>query len=185
MTPIATTTITPTSTTTTPPAKIPALMSINTNLPPRFRRSSPCTSSITTPLSPIISLHPSSPRLYRNSNNRDSVGSTPTIPTKTKRSYHHLLILEHQHHNNKYNADNNNYDKIKNTYSATYTQERSTSPSSNRSGIQYHQLSRILFFSKPFQPNYFCLLKTTKCGILPNYRIANFSQNLPIFLVCP
>ena len=39
-------------------------------------------------------------------------GDAPTIPTTTKRSYHHLEILKHQHHNNEYNTDNNN---LKNT----------------------------------------------------------------------
>ena len=66
-------------------------------------------------------------------------------------SYHHLAILKHQHHNNKYNVDNNNNynNNVKNTVSATHTQERSiSSPHSNRSGIQYHQLSKILFFKQ-------------------------------------
>ena len=38
----------------------------------------------------------------------------PTIPTTTKRSFHYLAILKHQHHNKEYNVDNNNYnDNVK------------------------------------------------------------------------
>ena len=59
-------------------------MSINTNLPPRFHRSSPCTSSVTIPQSHITSPHPFSPRRYRNSNNLDSVGAPPLYQQKPK-----------------------------------------------------------------------------------------------------
>ena len=73
-------------------------------------------------------------------------GDVPTIPTTTKRSYHHSAILKHQYHSNEYNVDNNNYynGNVKNTVknTATHTQERSiSSPHCNRSGIQYQQLS--------------------------------------------
>ena len=73
----------------------------------------------------------------------------PPLYQTTKRRYYHLAILKHQHHSNEYNADNNNYKNVKNTVSATHTQERSISfPHSNSSGIQYHQLSKILFFKQ-------------------------------------
>ena len=77
-------------------------------------------------------------------------GDGPTIPTTTKTSYHHLLILKHQHHNSEYNVDTNNYNNnVKNTVSATHTRERSISSlHSNRSGIQYHQLSKNLLFKQ-------------------------------------
>ena len=43
-----------------------------------------------------------------------------TIPMKTRRNYHHLVILKHRHHN-EYNVDNNNYNNnIKNTVSAAH-----------------------------------------------------------------
>ena len=45
-----------------PPTRNPALMSINTNPPPRFRISSPHNSSITIPLSPSITPAPIFPR---------------------------------------------------------------------------------------------------------------------------
>ena len=64
--------IAPTATTNTSPTKIPALMSINTNLPPKFCMSHPHTSSITIPLSPSIPPCPSFPGRCRNSNNRDA-----------------------------------------------------------------------------------------------------------------
>ena len=100
---------------------------------------------------------------------------TPTIPTTTKRSYYHLTILKYHHHNNEYNVDNNNYNNnVKNTVSDTHTQERSFPPCSNRSGIQYHQLPKILFSSNPSQPNHSSLLRTTRCGILHSHRITAF-----------
>ena len=103
----------------------------------------------------------------------------PTIPTLTKRSYHHLATLKHHHHSNEYNVDNNDYNNnVKNTVSATNTQERSiSSPHSNGSSIQYHQLSKILFFCNPCQPNHSSLLRTARCGNLPNHRIIAFKQN--------
>ena len=93
---------------------------------------------------------------------------------------HHLAILKHHHCDYEYNVDNNNYNNnIKNTVSATHTQERSiSSPYSNSSGIQYYQLSKILFFSNPSQPSHSSLLRTTRCGILLNHRITAFQQHL-------
>ena len=61
-TPTSTITITPTSITVTPPTRIPALMSINTSLQPRFCISSPHAFSITIPLSPSIPLAPIFPQ---------------------------------------------------------------------------------------------------------------------------
>ena len=60
------------------------------------------------------------------------------------------MILKHQHHNNEYNADTNNYNNnVKNTVSAKHAQERSIfSARSNRSGIHYHQLPKILLFKQ-------------------------------------
>ena len=84
-------------------------------------------------------------------------------------------FLKHHHHNNEFNVDNNHKNNVKNTASATRTQERSiSSPHSKKSGIQYHQLSNILFFSNPSQPNHSGLLRTTMCGILLNDRITAF-----------
>ena len=60
------------------------------------------------------------------------------------------MILKHQHHNSEHTVDTNNYNNnVKNTVSATHTQERSISSLySNRSRIQYHQLSKILLFKQ-------------------------------------
>ena len=51
-------------------------------------------------------------------------GDAPTITT-TKRSYHHLAILNYQHHNNECNVDNNNYNNNvkKNSFCYTYTRK--------------------------------------------------------------
>ena len=92
--PITTTNITFTVTSTSSPTKIPALMRINTSFPPRFCMSSSHTSSITILLLPSIPLIPSPPGRCRNSNNRDSwweggVGGATTIPITSKRNYHH------------------------------------------------------------------------------------------------
>ena len=105
-----------------------------------------------------------------------TLGDVPTTPTTIKRSYHHLAILKHHHHNNECNVDNNSYNNnVKNTVSATHIHERSiSSPHSNRNGIQYDQLSKILFFSDPSQPNHSSFLRMTTCGILLNYRITAF-----------
>ena len=73
----------------------------------------------------------------------------PTIPITTKKGYHYVATLKHDHHNNVYNVDNNNNvdnninnddNNIKNAVSTVHTPERSiSSPHPNRSGIQYHQ----------------------------------------------
>ena len=57
----------------------------------------------------------------------------------------------------------------------------SFSPHLNRSDIQCHQLSRnpffsIQFFSSPFE-QFLNLLRTSRCGILPNHKITAFQQN--------
>ena len=126
------------------------------------------TSSITIPLSPSIPPAPIFPWTLQELQQLGLWGDVPTTPTTTKRSYHHLVILKHHHHNNKYTVNNNNYNNsVKNTVSATHTQERSISSLySNRSGVQYHQFSKILFFSNPSQPNHSSLLMTTRCGSL-------------------
>ena len=84
-------------------------------------------------------------------------GDARTIPTTTERNYHLLAILKHQHPNKEYNIDNNNYDNnVETTVSATHTQVRSiSSPHSNRNGIQYHQLSKILLFKQFITPQSF------------------------------
>ena len=57
----------------------------------------------------------------------------------------------------------------------------SFSPHLNRSDIQCHQLSRnpffsIQFFSSPYE-QFLNLLRTSRCGILPNHNITAFQQN--------
>ena len=98
-TPTSTITITPTTTTTTPPTRIPALMNINTYLPPRFQISSPHTSSIAIPLSPSIPPTPIFPPTLQELQQSGLWGGVPTTPTPTERSHHHLAILKcHQHY---------------------------------------------------------------------------------------
>ena len=72
ITPTPTTTITPTATITNSPTKIPALVSINTSLPPRSCMPFSHTSSVTTPLSPSARTHYHLPL---------DVAGTPTIGT--------------------------------------------------------------------------------------------------------
>ena len=100
----------------------------------------------------------------------------PTISTTTKRNNHHLEIFKHQHHNNEYKIDTNNYNNIvKDTVSATHTRGKSiSSPHSYRSDIQYHQLSKIYSSNNSSQPKHSTLLRTARCGILLNYRITAF-----------
>ena len=77
-------------------------------------------------------------------------GMPPLYQQQPKEVTITFAILKHQHHNNGYNVDTKNYNNnVKNTVSSTHTQERSvSSPYSNRSGIQYHQLSKILYFKQ-------------------------------------
>ena len=105
-------------------------------------------------------------------------GDAATIPTTTKRSYHHLAILKHQYHNNEYNVDNNNYNNNfkKCSFWYTYTrkiyfffslQQKWHSPTL-RSGIHQHLSTnspRFYSSSNPSQPNHSSLLRTTRCGI--------------------
>ena len=84
-------------------------------------------------------------------------GDVPTIPTTTKRSYHHSAILKHQYHNNEYNVDNNNYNNNfkKCSFWYTYTrkiyfffslQQKWHSPTL-RSGIHQHLSTNSLWLS--------------------------------------
>ena len=117
---------------------------------------------------------------YYTNNNQKKLPSRGDLTTK-----------KHDHHNNEYSFDNNNKfnNNVKDTVSATHTQERSIDlflfPHSNRNSNQYHYLSKILFFSNPSQPNRSSLLRTTRCGILFNHRITAFKQNLVFYLSHP
>ena len=71
---------------------------------------------------PPSPMHPFSSGHCRNSNNWDFEG-TPTIPSKSQKSYHLLAILKEGH-----NSNGNNNNDNKNTVSATQ-------PHSNTSDI--------------------------------------------------
>ena len=84
-------------------------------------------------------------------------GDAATIPTTSKRSYHHLAILKHQYYNNEYNVDNNNYNNNfkKCSFWYTYTrkiyfffslQQKWHSPTL-RSGIHQHLSTNSLWLS--------------------------------------
>ena len=93
-------------------------------------------------------------------------GDPLTIPTTTKRSYHHLEILKHQHHNKKYNTDNNNYNNnFQDTVSATHTQERSIFFPAPIEVAFNTNSPRFFSSSNPSQPNHSSLLRSTRCGI--------------------
>ena len=104
----------------------------------------------------------------------------PTIRTTTKRSCHHLAISKHQHHNNEYNVDNNDYNNnVKNIVSATHTQERSIScPHSNISGIQYHQLQDLIFQAIPIILVFWGLLIHASFSREAIYLLQNWSFGL-------
>ena len=138
--------------------------------------SYPQTSSITISLSPSVPRTHFPPRRCRNSNNRDSGGR----PHYTNNSQKKLRSPGDSDTSTSNITTTMNILSliVKKKYTFGYTHKKNVStPLSNRSGILYYQLSRILFFNNLFQQNYLSLLRTSRCGILLNQRITAFQRN--------